>query len=131
MKNAIIGVALWQASFVLDRNITSVWIFVPINVLVACAIGTFCAFAWDKKTVEDRGDMWKLAIACFFMGAAFTGIVNAVADHWIDGLYMSDPLQSAIGAVVSYITKSFLPWLKTTVETGSWTKYIPFLKKND
>lgn len=135
MKNAIAdlfaGVSVWLATWTFDRNITSIYLFAPINVLVACAIGTYCAFAWEKDPITDRKKMWRLAFACFFMGTAFTVITNALLGFFVEGLHMSDGLQSAIGAVVSYVTRSALPWLRDTAESGSWVNYIPLFRKRD
>ena len=129
MKNMLTGAALWLASFQFTRDISVAYIGVPLNVLVACAIGTFCSFSFSDK-VEPRGRMWGLFIACLFMGAAFTALCNAALVHWL-GLTMTDGLQAGLGAVVSYITRFFLPWLAEVIKTGKWVSWIPFIGRGD
>lgn len=124
MKNMLTGAAVWIASAQFTRNISVAYVGVPLNVLVACAIGAFCSFSFSDR-VEPRSRMWGLFIACWFMGAAFTACVNAALVHWLN-MTMTDGLQAGLGAVVSFITRFFLPWLADVVKNGKWLSWVPF-----
>ena len=96
------------------------------NVLVACAIGAWCSFSFGDK-IEPRSRMYGLFVACVFMGAAFTVIVNSALVHFM-GVVMTDPLQVAVGTVVAFVTRFLLPWLVNVLRTGEWVEWIPFIR---
>lgn len=129
MRNLLAGIAAWLGSFNFTRDITVAYIGVPLNVLVACAIGTFCSFAWTER-VTPRSKMWKLAAACIFMGAALTGVTNFAIGHYLD-MKMTDPLQAGMGAIISCLTRVFMPWLMELVRTGGWIHWLPWLRKKN
>lgn len=129
MKNVTAGVAVWFASFELTQDITVPYFGVPMNVLVAVAIGTFCSFAIAKEKIEPRSKMWSTALACFFMGAAFTALVQSIVTH-LSPLKMTDALQSGLGAIVAFITRFALPVIADAITTGKWQDFIPFLRRN-
>lgn len=124
MLKLLAATGVWYVT----RDVTTVYIGVPANVLVACAIGAFCSFSFGDK-VEPRRKMWGLYVACLFMGAAFTAIANATITHWFK-LEMTDALQAGIGAAVAFTTRFFLPWFVDVVKTGKWITWIPFNRSN-
>lgn len=127
-ENILVGAGLWFASAKFTRDITIAYIGVPLNVLVACAIGAFCSFSFSDK-VDSRRRMFGLFVTCWFMGAAFTALCNAALTHWLH-MEMTDGLQAGMGAVVSFITRFFLPWLADVVKNGKWLSWIPFARSN-
>ena len=129
IKELIGGATVWYASLRFTRDVTVAYIGVPLNVLVACAIGAFCSFSFSDK-VETRRRMFGLFATCLFMGAAFTSIVNASLAHWFS-LEMTDGLQAGMGAVVSFITLFFLPWLADVVKNGKWLSWVPFGRRDN
>lgn len=126
-ENILVGAGLWFASTRLTRDITVAYVGVPLNVLVACAIGAFCSLSFSDK-IESRKKMWAMFFTSMFMGAALTALVNAALLHWVK-LEMTDGLQAGIGAVVSFITIPFLSWLTDFVKNGKWLNLIPWRKK--
>lgn len=126
MKNILTGAGLWLASFQLTREITVAYTGVPLNVLVACAIGAFCSFSFSDK-IETRRSMFGMFVTCWFMGGAFTALVNAGLSHWAE-MTMTDGLQAGLGAVVAFVTRFFLPWLADVVKNGKWLSWIPFVR---
>jgi hypothetical protein len=124
MNKLLAGVSVWFTSFKFTRDVTVIYIGVPLNVLVACAIGAFCSFSFGDK-VEPRRKMWGLFVACMCMGAAATAICNAVITHWLS-LEMTDALQAGMGAAVAFTMRFFLPWFTDVVKNGKWISWIPF-----
>lgn len=112
----------------LTRDISVAFIGVPLNVLVACAIGAFCSFSFSDK-VESRGRVWRLFLTCWCMGAAFTALANAALVHWMS-MVMTDGLQAGMGAVVSFGTRFFLPWLADVIKHGKWLSWLPFTRSD-
>lgn len=128
MRETAGGLALWYASFRYTHDFSVAYIGVPFNVLIACAIGTFCAFSFhDTSDKLPRSKMAALFIASMMMGAAFTSITNGVLQHF--ELQMTVGLHAGLGAAVSFITRFFLPWLREVVRHGKWVKWVPFLNK--
>ncbi len=127
-ENVAIGVGVWLASMKLTRDITVAYIGVPLNVLVACAIGAFCSFSFSDK-IDARRSMFAMLFTCWFMGAAFTAIVNASLANWF-AMEMTDGLQAGMGAVVSFITRFFLPSLAEAVRKGKWISWIPIIRRD-
>lgn len=126
MKNAATALLAGLAGFNFTRDITVAYVGVPLNVLVACAIGAFCSFSFGDK-VEPRKKMWGLFVVCLFMGGAFTSITNALVSLFTD-LEMTDSLQAGLGTVVSFSTRFFLPWLVDVLKEGKWLSWIPFAR---
>ena len=112
---------------ILSPQISVQFVGVPLNVLVACALGTYASFSVGES-VEPRSKMWQVAIASIIMGAAFTGIANAAIKHCLD-MEMTPGLHAGLGAAVSFITRFHLPWLADVVRNGKWLSWIPFLRK--
>ena len=127
-ENILVGAGLWFASVEFTRDITVPYIGVPLNVLVACAIGAFCSFSFSDK-VDSRRRMFGLFVTCWFMGAAFTALVNAGLSHWLS-LTITDGLQAGMGAVMAFLTRFFLPWLADVVKHGKWIKWVPFIRRD-
>lgn len=98
---------------------------VPINIVVACIAGTFCSFVFGEA-VEPRSYMWKLFIACVIMGCALTGFSVAMVEHWIlpEGKTVAPGVFASLGAIVSCVTRFFIPWLIDKVKTGKWIDII-------
>lgn len=113
--------------FAFGPQISVAYIGVPLNVIVACVLGTYSSFSVGEK-VEPRSRMWRLYVACVFMGAAFTAIANASIEHWLH-MAMTPGLQAGIGAFVSFCTRFFLPWLADVVSQGKWLSWFPFGRK--
>lgn len=111
------------------RAVTIAYVGVPLNVLVACAIGSYCSFSFSER-IEKRNAMFTMFLTCLFMGAAFTSVVNAMLVHY-GNMTMTDGLQAGSGAIVSFVTRFTLPWLVTTIKTGQWVDWIPFLRRKD
>lgn len=131
MKNMAAGMLVWLATAMTgwSREITVAYTGVTVNVLFACFMGTLCSFSFGEP-VTPRPKMWRLGFTCLFMGAAFTGITNAVIKHTTD-MQMTDGLQACVGAVVSCLTRFFLTWLIDAVTKGTWIDYVPFIKKRN
>lgn len=104
------------------------YIGVPLNVIVACILGTYSSFSVGER-VEPRSAMFKLSVGCVIMGAAFTAICTAAIEHWTE-FKMIPGLQAGLGAGVSFITRFFLPWLADVVRHGKWLDWVPFLRKS-
>lgn len=126
LRETVGGAAVWYASLQFTRDFTVAYIGVPVNVLVACALGTFCSFSFGDK-VEPRRQMYGLFVASMLMGAAFTALCNTALVHFL-GMAMTDALHAGLGAVVSFVTRFFLPWLVDVVKHGKWLSWIPFLR---
>jgi hypothetical protein len=115
------------AASVLTTQISVQFVGVPVNVLVACALGTYAAFG--VESVQPRSRMWSLATASIIMGAAFTAIVDAGIRHWLH-MEMTPGLHAGLGAAISFATRFALPWLADVFKKGKWLNWIPFLRKN-
>lgn len=124
MKEMVGGAAIWYASANFTRDLTIAYIGVPLNVLVACAIGSFCSFSFSEK-IDSRRRMVSLFLTGLLMGAAFTSILNGGLVHFLS-LEMTDGLQAGLGAAVSFVIRFFLPWLVDVVKTGKWLSWVPF-----
>jgi hypothetical protein len=127
VNRPLTGVIVWITSVNFTRDVTVAYIGVPLNVLVACFIGAYCSFSVGDK-VTPRSTMWGLLVACLFMGGAFTAVVNAAITHFMH-MELLDGVQAGIGAIVSFITRFFLPWLADVVQHGKWIDWIPWVNK--
>jgi len=126
MRHAWPAMMLWFVNLNITNNITVGLTGVPLNVLLACAIGAWCSFSFADK-VEPRGRMYGLFLTCVFMGAAFTVVVNAALSHFVQ-MVMTDPLQVAVGTIVAFTTRFLLPWIVDVLKTGKWVEWIPFIR---
>lgn len=106
-------------------------LFTPatVGVVLACAAGAHASFVLGPP-VEPRSKMWSLFFACLVMGLAFTTITNAIIGHMFTGFQMTDGVHFSLGAVVSCLTRFWLPSLIENVSNGNWITWIPFLNKN-
>ena len=117
------------------ENITAVWtaflaqFITPtlVAILISCAAGSYASFGFGDK-VEPRSRMFNLWFVCLIMGLAFTVIVNAVVSHFTK-IEMTTGLQAANGAIVSCLTRFWLPSLIDSIRSGEWKKWIPFLNR--
>lgn len=107
-------------------NVLLPYVGVPLNVLVACAAGAYSSFSFGER-VEPRGRMFQLFTACVIMGCAFTAVVNAAISHWFDGFQLTDGVAAGVGAIVSCLTRFFIPALIERI--GPWMDRVPFLRK--
>jgi len=128
MKQLMPAIGLWFVNFKFTNDITVGITGVAANVLLACAIGAWCSFSFAER-VEPRSRLYGLFVACVFMGAAFTVVVNAALSHFV-GMVMTDPLQVALGTIVAFITRFLLPWVVEVIKTGKWVEWIPFIRSN-
>lgn len=112
-------------------EITTPYIGVPFNVVIACIAGAYSSFSFGDK-VEPRSKMWKLFIACVFMGAAWTGTVNfiiSVLTNW----QLLPGAQAGMGAIISCLTRFVMPAIIENIKPwiASIKFRIPFLSKKD
>lgn len=99
-----------------------------INTLVACAAGAYASFAWGDK-VEPRGRMWAIFFACIVMGWAFTTITAGIVGWLVPTLKLTNGFTAAMGAVISCLTRFWLPSLIGKISSGEWVNWVPFLKR--
>lgn len=111
------------ATALFSQEITVKYVGVPVNVLVACALGAYASFSFGDK-VEPRPYMFKLFTACIIMGAGFTAITEAVI-----GGGKTEGLLPAIGLVVSCLTRFWVPSIIEVIREKQWVNWIPFLNK--
>lgn len=104
------------------------YVGVPLNVLVACVAGAYSSFSFGER-VEPRSRMFQLFTACVIMGWAFTVVVNAAIFHWLDGFKLTDGAAAGMGAIVSCLTRFFIPALIERI--GPWMDKLPFLRKKE
>lgn len=119
MKNE--GTALWAA--VLAQFITPT----AVAIFIACAAGSYASFGFGEK-VEPRSKFYNVWVSSIIMGCAFTVVTNAVIAHFLK-LEMTTGLQSGIGAIVSCLTRFWLPSLIESIRTGEWKSWVPFLNR--
>lgn len=120
MKDGNIA-ALWGA--VLAQFITPT----SVAILISCAAGAYASFGFGEK-VEPRSRMFNLWFVCLIMGCAFTVVVNASLG-FATKMEMTPGLQSGIGAIVSCLTRFWLPSVIDSIRSGEWKKWIPFLNR--
>jgi len=111
----------------LTHDITTPYIGVPFNVLIACAIGTYASFAWGES-VRPRAAAVRLGFSCLFVGCAVTALANAALDTWTT-IELKDGTQAGLGAVCSVLMRFAMPELIKRI--GPWMDKIPFLRKKD
>lgn len=111
----------------ISPSITSGYIGSPVNVIVACAAGAYASFSWGDP-VTPRSKMFQLWFSCLIMGAAFTGLTSWGIEHFMKAT-LTDGAQAGLGAVVSWSTKFWLPWLAERLKSGDWVSLIPFFRK--
>lgn len=128
-ENILVGAGLWIAGLTLTRDVSIAYIGVPLNILVPCVIGSWCSLSFGEG-ITPRSRLYSIFIACVFMGAALTAIVNAGLAHYL-GLVMTDGLQAGMATFVSFVTRFLLPWIAETVNKGKWLSWIPFIRRGD
>jgi hypothetical protein len=122
MKNYLAPIV---AAAVFTPEISVGYIGVPLNVLVACVAGAYSSFSFGDK-VEPRSYMFKLFVACVLMGAAFTGIVTGVIEHFLSES-LTPGVQAGMGAFLSCITRFALPRVIDVARSGEWINWLPFV----
>jgi len=130
MKQVLMSSFLLWAGFVFDPRITVGWVGVPINVAFACAVGLAAALAIGEK-IETRGKLWAVALTSWLMGCLLTGLTQFLLAYFMDGMVLIDGAAAGLGAIVSFITRFWLPWLAEVVSKGKWLAWIPFFKKSE
>lgn len=105
-------------------TLSTPYIGVPLNVLVACVAGAYASFSFGDQ-VEPRSKMFNLFVACVIMGSATTGVVNYTLEAWRDAT-LDAGAQAGIGAIVSCLTRFWLPSLIDYIGSGEWKRLIPF-----
>lgn len=111
----------------LTHDITTPYIGVPFNVVIACAIGTYASFAWGES-VSPRAHALRLGFSCFFVGCAVTALANAALDTWTT-MELKDGTQAGLGALCSVIMRFAMPEFIKRI--GPWMDKIPFLRKKE
>lgn len=122
--SAAVGPAVPQ----ITRHVTEPYIGVPFNVVIACIFGAYASFSFGDK-VEPRSKMFNLWLACVIMGCAFTGAANAVIGFVWEGFKLTDGVQASLGAIVSCLTRFWLPSFIEAVKAGEWRNWIPVFRK--
>jgi len=115
---------------ILTKDISVAYIGVGLNVMVACSAGTYAAFSFSKGN-ETRSQLFGLFIACVIMGCALTAISFEVIQYFQPKMVFSEGFKVAVGTIVSFIGRFFLPWLAEVARSGSWLDRVPFLQKKD
>lgn len=126
MKEPLTWLGLTASIF--SPQVSVQFVGVPLNVLVACALGTYASFSVGES-VTPRSKMWSVATASIIMGAAFTSIANAAIKYWLN-LEMTPGLHAGLGAALSFVTRFALPWLADVVRNGKWLSWLPFVRKD-
>jgi hypothetical protein len=99
-----------------------------VTVLIACIAGAYASFGFGDP-VEPRKRMYQVFVACVIMGWAFTTVTNAVIAATFDGFVMTRAVHAGVGAIVSCLTRFWLPSLIDNIKSGNWVKWIPFINK--
>lgn len=112
-------------------EITTPYIGVPFNVVIACIAGAYSSFSFGDK-VEPRSVMWKLFTACVLMGSAWTAVVNWIL-AWSMEAELVPGVQAGMGAIVSCLTRFIMPAIIENIRPwiASIKFRIPFLSKKD
>lgn len=110
---------------------TTPYIGVPFNVVIACIAGAYSSFSFGDK-VEPRSKMFKLFIACVFMGCAWTGLTNFVL-HAVMKWELVPGAQAGMGAIISCLTRFIMPAIIENIKPwiSSIKLRIPFLSKKE
>lgn len=108
-------------------QITVIYIGVPFNVVVACAAGAFCSFAYGPK-VEPRSRMFGLFFTALIMGCALTAVAVAALSHFLN-VTLSSGVPAAMGAIISCLTPFLLPPIIDAARTGRWIDWLPFVNR--
>jgi hypothetical protein len=117
------GIAAW-----VSRDMSVAYVGVPLNVVVACVAGAYSSFSFGDK-VEPRGAMFRLFTACVILGCALTALVQAGIGHWM-GQTLKDGAQAGMGAIISCLTRFWVPSVIGFIKDGTWVDWIPFLRRN-
>lgn len=125
MKDVLLAAIATVAIF--TQEMTVAYIGIPVNVIVACAAGAYASFSFGEK-VEPRSRMFGLFLACLIMGAAFTALTQTAVEHFTS-MTIRDGALAGMGAVVSCLTRFFMPWLADTVKNGRWLDWLPFINR--
>lgn len=123
------GGTVWFLFSGITRDITVPYIGVPMNILIACSIGSMCSFGYGEP-VKPRSKMFAAVATSILMGGAFTGFVDALLHHFA-GMEMLDGAAASLGAIVSFAMRPFLPWAFDTLRRGRWVRMIPFFRRNE
>ncbi len=122
-------IAVAAAGFAFS-SITVEIVGVPLNVLIACGIGSFCSILAHDKL--KKGRLIPMFVLGVVMGAAFTGLAQWLVTTFI-GKVITSSMLASMGIIVSFLTPFVLPSLIASARSGSWLAYIPFInrKKGD
>lgn len=112
---------------VVSAAISVDYIGVPINVLVACAAGSYAGFAFAPK-IEERSRMFQVFAACLLLGAAFTGALDWGVQEFTEWELRKGTL-SAFGAILSALMRYIMP--EIIKRLGLWMDKVPFLNKKE
>ena len=104
------------------------YIGIPVNMLFACAVGTYAAFAMNKEKIEPRAHAIGLFIVCMFMGGMLTSVVQFTVEHALK-VKAEVGLLVGIAGLVSFITFYMLPVLAEIIRSKEWVDWIPFLSR--
>lgn len=107
--------------------VTVDYIGVPINVLIACAMGSYCGFAFAPK-IEEKGRMCQIFITCMLLGAAFTAMADWGMQQFTDWEFRPGTL-AAMGAILSALMRYIMP--EIIKRLGLWMDKIPMLKPKE
>lgn len=100
-----------------------------VGLIVACFAGLYASAAWSKR-IPGRKEMFRLYAACMIMGMSFTVVVNAIIAFTFEGFTLTQGVRAALGAIVTCVTRFWLPNLLDAIKAGKWVEWIPFLNRN-
>lgn len=107
---ASVGIPFLPDGIGFTPDVTTPYLGVPFNVVIACAGGTYASFSWGEK-IEPRSRVYKVFFACLFMGCTLTGLINGLIAWSTDGLVLIDGVQAGLGALIACLTRFIIPAL--------------------
>ena len=119
------GMFLLQSLSGADAQVTVGFVGVPVNLIVACALGAYASFSFGDP-VSPRSRMLNLFVACVIVGCAFTAITNAAIEHFLR-VNLLPGVQAGIGAILSCLSRFIIPAVIERIPR--WLDKIPFLRK--
>lgn len=118
------GAALGAGAATSYINITMPYLGVPLNVVVAAALGVLAGMAWDERELT-RKQQSKMAVGLMFVACATTALITFVAPHWhwsVDARAMAP-----LALVIAAFGPKWMPAVNDRI--GPWLDKIPFFGK--
>lgn len=89
--------------------------------------GAYASFSWGDP-VEPRSKMARLFVSCVVMGLAFTMVFNWAVQHW-SPFALTLGAKAGMSAIISCLTRFWMPILIDSIRDGTWKELIPFIRK--